>query len=195
MNLETEKDIIQLISNDSFMMEILTAASTLRLPDWSICAGFVRSKIWDELHGYGRTSMPDIDVVYFDKNNINEGEEKRLEKLLAALLPDVPWSVKNEARMHVRNDINPYLNTEDAISKFPETCTALGVYLDKNEELHLIAPHGIQDVLAMIVRPTPLFNNSSVLMKVYEQRIRNKKWHLIWDMVTYAVKTDEGKYN
>ncbi len=30
-------------------MEILETANSLNLPDWWICAGFVRSKIWDTL--------------------------------------------------------------------------------------------------------------------------------------------------
>ena len=34
------------------MMDLLKGAKSLNLPDWWICAGFVRSKIWDVLHGF-----------------------------------------------------------------------------------------------------------------------------------------------
>ena len=65
------------------MIEILQAASTLGLPDWWICAGFVRSKIWDVLHGFmERTWTPDVDIIYFDPANIDENFEKDLEKKL-----------------------------------------------------------------------------------------------------------------
>lgn len=102
-------------------MEIIKAASKLNLPDWWICAGFVRSIIWDTLHGFEkRTNTPDVDVIYFDDKNIDEKTEKKLEAELRTILPDIPWSVKNEARMHVINDIPPYISSEDAISKFPE---------------------------------------------------------------------------
>ncbi len=34
-----EMDILNLIKEDKWMMDILEAASTLNLPDWWICAG------------------------------------------------------------------------------------------------------------------------------------------------------------
>ncbi len=40
-----EEAIISLIKDDQWMMEVLQAARSLNLPDWWICAGFVRSKM------------------------------------------------------------------------------------------------------------------------------------------------------
>lgn len=75
--MQTTEDIKNLILEDKWMMDILGAAQQLDLPDWWICAGFVRSKIWDALHGYiERTPLEDIDVIYFDANNKEESEEK-----------------------------------------------------------------------------------------------------------------------
>ncbi len=52
------------------MMDILRAAQALQLPDWWVCAGFVRATIWDALHGYKvRTPTPVIDLIYFDPDN------------------------------------------------------------------------------------------------------------------------------
>jgi hypothetical protein len=81
MHIKNEIDIIKLVSEDRWMMEILKAVTSLNLPDWWVCAGFVRSKIWDTLHGFTeRTTIPDIDVIYFDETKLDEIEEKRLEK-------------------------------------------------------------------------------------------------------------------
>jgi uncharacterized protein len=75
--LKSEEDIIKVISEDEWMMNLLKAAKTLNLPDWWICAGFVRSKIWDVQHHYRlRTPLPDIDVIYFDSKKVDELEEK-----------------------------------------------------------------------------------------------------------------------
>src|SRR3990167_2279381 len=64
----TEKDIIHIIREDEWMMSVLRIAEGLHLPDWWIGAGFVRSKVWDHLHGYKeRTPLPDVDIIYFDK--------------------------------------------------------------------------------------------------------------------------------
>ncbi|MGM9968035.1 MAG: nucleotidyltransferase family protein, partial [Rummeliibacillus sp.] len=84
--LRNEEDVIKLIQCDEKMMEILNVASTLNLPDWWICAGFVRSKIWDTLHEFkDRTETPDVDVIYFDKTKIDEDFEKELENKLIKL--------------------------------------------------------------------------------------------------------------
>lgn len=182
--LKNKDDVIQLIQSDDTIMEIIQAASTLNLPDWWICAGFVRSKIWDVLHEFKeRTVTQDVDVIYFDPANIDENDEKILEKKLRSILPNVPWSVKNQARMHVVNQIPPYTSCEDAISKFPETATALGVKLDNANHLVLTAPCGIEDVLNLEVKPTPFFTETKERAAIYEDRIVKKNWKAIWHKI------------
>ncbi|MCM3575327.1 nucleotidyltransferase family protein [Mesobacillus subterraneus] len=184
MLLKKKEDVIKLIQTDEGMMEIIHAASSLDLPDWWICAGFVRSKIWDTLHGFKESTLtPDIDVIYFEPANIDEDFEKTLEAELKTLMPDVPWSVKNQARMHVVNQIPPYTSSEDAISKFPETATALGVKLDKEKRLILTAPCGLEDVLHMEIKPTPFFTETRERAAIYEERLIKKNWTAKWPMV------------
>jgi len=185
MIIKNDKDIIQLIKEDEWMIDILKAVKSLNLPDWWVCAGFVRSKIWDTLHGFKeRTPIPDIDVIYFDDTNMDELEEKKFEMRLRNILPNVPWSVKNEARMHIVNNISPYSSSVDAISKFPETATSLGVKLDEKDDIILVAPWGVDDVINMEVKPTPYFKESKELSQIYEERITKKNWKDIW----YKVK-------
>lgn len=182
--INNKEDIIKLIQSDNKMMEIIKAASKLDLPDWWICAGFVRSKIWDTLHGFNnRTNTPDVDVIYFDAKNTNEDVEKRLEDKLKSIMPNIPWSVKNEARMHVVNNIPPYTSSEDAISKFPETATALAVKLDKENNLVLTAPCGIDDVINLELKPTPYFKETKERVAIYEERIIKKNWKAIWHKI------------
>lgn len=182
--LKNKEDVIKLIQSDEKLMEIIKAASTLNLPDWWICAGFIRSKIWDTLHGFNeRTETPDVDVIYFDNTNINENFEKELENKLISIIPNIPWSVKNEARMHVLNNLPPYTSSEDAISKFPETATALGVKLDKDHNLVLTSPCGIDDVINLELKPTPFFIETKELAAIYEERIIKKNWKAIWHKI------------
>lgn len=182
--IQTENDILQLVKEDKWMMDILRTAKTLQLPDWWVCAGFVRSKIWDSLHGFKeRTPTSDIDVIYFDEESTDESVEKRLEERLKTIHPNVPWSVKNEARMHVRNNIPPYSSAVDAISKFPETATALGLKLDDEDNLVLAAPCGLEDVLHLQVKPTPFFMGTKELARIYEERIIKKNWKSIWHKI------------
>jgi hypothetical protein len=185
MKIENESDVIQSVISDKWMMDILKATSSLNLPDCWVCAGIVRSKIWDTLHGFSnRTSIPDVDVVYFDPMNLDELEEKRLEEVLHNILPSVPWSVKNEARMHIVNGMPPYASTVDAISKFPETATALGLKLDLHGDVIVTAPCGIHDVINLEVKPTPYFKQNEKLAKIYEDRISKKNWKATWNLIS-----------
>ncbi|SDJ80848.1 nucleotidyltransferase family protein [Sediminibacillus albus] len=181
MSVKTEEDIIELIQADEWMMEIIHTAGKLHLPDWWICAGFVRSKIWDSLHHFEkRTKLSDVDVIYFDRENIDENTEKQLESELKRMFPDVPWSVKNEARMHLINGLPPYSSAVDAMAKFPETATALGIKADEKQNIVLAAPHGIKDVINLEVKPTPFFAANNRLMAIYQSRLRYKNWQAVW---------------
>ena len=180
----TEKTIISLIREDKWMMEILECTKSLNLPDWWICAGFIRSKIWDVLHDFGeRTALSDIDVIYFDPTNIDVLQEKKIEEQLKCLIPNIPWSVKNEARMHVKSNMPPYFSSVDAISKFPETATALGVKLDEKDNVILTAPYGIRDVINLEVKPTPYFIESEERAEIYDGRITIKNWKSTWNKI------------
>lgn len=184
MTINNEEDILQVISEDKWMMELLKTVKTINLPYWWICAGFVRSKIWDVLHGFNtRTPLSDIDVIYYDPADTNEAIEKRIEGRLRELMPNVPWSVKNQARMHVINNLPPFTSSIDGISKFPETVTALGVKLSNQNDIELTAPWGIVDVINLKVKPTPLYVETKELMKIYENRVKKKNWDSIWHNV------------
>jgi len=182
--IKNEEDILRIIKEDEWMMSILRTVTTLNLSDWWICAGFVRSKIWDELHGFStRTPLADIDVIYFDSSNLDESEEKKIEDYLKSLMPAIPWSVKNQARMHLKNNMPPYSSSVDGISKFPETATALGVKLDERNNIIMTAPWGIQDAINLEVKPTPLYVESEELKNIYNKRVTKKNWESIWKKV------------
>lgn len=78
----TESDILNLIKNDKWMMDILRIAERLNLPDWAIAAGFVRNKVWDYLHGYNNPCVDtaDIDLVYYDPKGNDQKADEALSK-------------------------------------------------------------------------------------------------------------------
>jgi len=182
--LQNEENIIELIENDPWMMDILKTVQKLELPDAWVCAGFVRSKIWDTLHDFSeRTKLNDIDVIYYDPKNTGEEREKQYERKLNGLDSTLPWSVKNQARMHVLSNFAPYTSSKDGIAHFPETATALGVRLDEQGKLILSAPHGVRDVLAMEVLPTLAFQKSTSHKQIYLDRVTQKNWSALWRKV------------
>jgi len=185
-HLKTEVELKHLIAADRWMMEILATVERLELPDSWICAGFIRSKVWDYLHHYeSRTPLGDIDVIYFDKANLSEKDEKKYEQKLREYLQNEPWSVKNQARMHVVNNTKPYQSSIDGVAHFPETPTAIGIRLN-NGILQIAAPYGIQHLISGIVAPTPYFQKDTPMHEIYKRRIQQKNWISIWPKLQIA---------
>lgn len=192
----TEEDIIDLIKKDKWMMDVLRAAESLHLPDWWIGAGFVRSKVWDFVSGYKkRTPLPDIDIIYFDKSDFSEDEtgnfstkaEDEYQEQLKSLNSSIKWSVTNQARMHLLHKTKPYKNSEEGLSEWSETATCIGVSL-KKEKLELIAPHGIGDLVNLIVRPIPKYAEKYRHdPNIFESRMKEKKWLEKWPKLKIVV--------
>ncbi|MEQ3499532.1 nucleotidyltransferase family protein [Tenacibaculum sp. SSH1-16] len=176
MKTDFTPQFISIIENDAWMLRILETVRNLHLPDCWIGAGFIRNKIWDYKHNNKRTSLNDVDVIYFDESDTSKARELALEEQLKAINPTVNWSVKNQARMHVRNGHSPYKNCYEAISYWPETATAVAIQLNYDSQIEYIAPYGLDDVFNLIVRPTPNFD-----LTTYRNRITNKGWKDTWE--------------
>ena len=176
--MRADTDVLALIGTDQWMMAVLEAVRGLDLPDCWVGAGFVRRKIWDRLHGYTRaTPLDDIDVLYFQPDDPSVAAEQRIEALLHAAMPGQPWSAKNQARMHLRNGDQPYRGTGDAMRYWLETPTCVAVRMDKSGVLELIAPYGLDDLVNMIVRPTPAGQRRD---EAYRARLESKNWLQNW---------------
>lgn len=176
--LRTEADIRAFILSDPWRKSVLDAAASLRLPDWAVGAGFVRNPVWDALMGRDMpTPVADVDVLYFDPSGITRESERAREAQLHRLMPEVPWSVKNQARMHRRNSDRPYRDTLDGIRHWLETPTAVAIRLTEGGEAELLAPFGIGDLLGMVIRPTP---SGQRRRDAYVERIRAKRLAERW---------------
>ena len=181
--MDSAGDVLRLIAGDPWRRCILETVRALELPDSWVGAGFVRALVWDHLHGYSEaTPLDDVDVVYYDADRTDRQVERRHEERLADLWPAdqrlVPWSVKNQARMHVRNGDAPYRNTADALCHWLETPTAVAVRMDPAGALQLLAPLGVDDLLAMRIAPTPHAQNRR--LGAYRKRVLSKPWARQW---------------
>ncbi|XRE42289.1 hypothetical protein ACIVBQ_000493 [Tenacibaculum discolor] len=176
MKTDFTTELVTIIKSDTWMLSILEAVHSLHLPDCWIGAGFVRNKVWDYKHNNKRTSLNDIDVIYFDENDITKTRELAFEEQLKTINPTVNWSVKNQARMHLRNGHSPYKNCYEAISYWPETATAIAIQLNTNNQIEFIAPHGLDDLFNLVVKPTPNFD-----LITYRNRVTNKGWKDTWN--------------
>lgn len=163
-----------LLEADELRMAALSAVADLALPDGWIGAGFVRDAVWDHLHGRsGAPPAGDIDVLWFDPETADQAADRSLEEKLAAALPCYDWSVKNQARMHVRNGDAPYVSVADAMTHWPETATAVAARLVVGC-VEICAPLGLDDLFAMRLRPTASFSGRK--HQIFRERLSSKRW-------------------
>ena len=155
-------------------MATLRAVASLGLPDGWIAAGAVRNAVWDALHLYARsTPLADVDVIWFDPAQIDSDLDRALEARLTAMVPGVAWSVKNQARMHVRNGHSPYADCRDAMRFWPETATGIAARLTDTGAVEIQSAYGLDDLLGLVLRPS---GNEAL----FRERVAAKRWVETW---------------
>ncbi len=166
-----------IIEMRSDLKGILSSLESYREGLW-VGGGIFRNAVWDTIHGYDAwTAVEDVDVVYYDAEHLDKAFDTKLESELTARFPSQNWSVKNQARMHLHNSESQYSSLEDAISKWPETCTAFCVKLESSGDINVISPHGLTDLFSLIIRPTPSFVGRKDRIA---SRIAEKHWLHKW---------------
>ena len=178
---------LQTLARESaWMMEALRAARSLGLESWCIGAGAVRNLVWDALHGRAEPSaLADVDLAYFDAASLQAEQEQALQARLQTLCPALPWEVCNQARVHLwfeayfGHAVEPLHSLEEAVASWPEYATAVGLWLDDEDAIHVIAPHGLDDLFAGIVRRNP----RRVSIATYRQRVAQKRYAERWPRV------------
>ena len=169
----------RMLAEDAWRWHLLGLVRSLRLPDCWIGAGFVRSAVWDRLHGREATAPAgDVDVLWFDPARTEPATDAAIEATLRGLAPGVAWSVKNQARMHRRNGDAPYASACDAMRHWPETATAVAARRTGAEDCGIAAPYGLEDLFGGILRPTPGFAGDR--LGIVLGRIAAKRWLERW---------------
>ncbi len=169
-----QQRIVNLIENDQFRMRALSVVEKLNLPDWLIAAGFVRNLIWDDCFSK-QTQVNDIDVIYFCREDMSEARDELLEEQLKAICPEFPWSVKNQARMHIKNGDDPYQDTLDAMRYWPEKQTSIGVKLDAGGNVDVKHCFDIDIQFSGQINRNPARSK-----EIFERRVSAKRWVDIW---------------
>ena len=186
--LKNETEILDSFRENSEMMAILTIIRDLELKDSWLAAGSVRNFIWNllsEKPAFDRET--DVDVIFFDPE-VSYEETLAIENKLREDFPQYQWELKNQAYMHQHSPHTaPYRNSCDAMSKYPERCTAVGLSMQADATLELFAPYGLEDILNFQVRPTPHFLENQDRMKLYQQRLSKKNWQEKWKNLTFKI--------
>src|SRR5690348_2717549 len=147
------------------LMQVLSVARRLGLPDWLVFSGAVYQPVLNHLTGrpldYG---IKDYDLAYFDASDLSyEAEDAVIRRVRAAF--DEPLrsivEVRNQARVHLWFEAKfgevygPLSSTAEALERFASPTFAVGVRLEPDDRFHIEAPFGLADLFALRLRPNP----------------------------------------
>lgn len=164
---------MSILEENKDLMIILDYLAKLNLPNFYIAAGSIFQTIWNYYDNrplnYG---IKDIDIIYYDKDNLTKEVEQKLENQIIDFLKqqnlNYEVDIHNEARMHLwkkeneNKDIDQYQNSEDAIAKWIATVHAIGI-TKENGQIKVYAPYGLSDIFSRTIRPIKHKGNSQEL--------------------------------
>src|SRR6266403_1776837 len=147
------------------LMQVLSVARHLSLPDWLVFSGAIYQPVLNQLTGrpldYG---IKDYDLGYFDASDLSyDAEDAVIHRVRAAF--DEPLrsmvEVRNQARVHIWFEAKfgevygPLSSTAEALERFASATFAVGVRLESDDRLDIVAPFGLADLFALRLRPNP----------------------------------------
>ena len=108
-----------------------------------------------------------------------KAQEQKIERELAALVPEANWQVKNQARMHLAHNHSRYRDCCEAISYWIERETCVAVRLAANDDIDVLATFGLSANFAGTISINPAFPRHDV----FKQRTSAKNWQRDWPML------------
>jgi hypothetical protein len=140
------------------------------LPNAWVGAGIIFQNVWNVIHGYDfNTFIKDIDVLYWDENDLSwQSENSYIQALTESLSEmNIPFDVKNIARVHLWYEERfgipkaRYHSVQESISTWPVIGACMAMRMNKGQ-LEFIAPFGFQDMFSLRVRPNKILVNQTI---------------------------------
>jgi len=162
---ESRERLTAILRATAPLMQVLSVARRLCLPDWLVFLGAVYQPVLNHLTGrpldYG---IKDYDLGYFDASDLSYEAEDAVIRRVKAAFDEPLWSmveVRNQARVHLWFEAKfgeaygPLSSTAEALERFASATFAVGVRLEPDDRLHIEAPFGLADLFALRLRPNP----------------------------------------
>jgi hypothetical protein len=147
------------------LMRALRVARHLSLPDWLVFSGAIYQPVLNHLTGrpldYG---IKDYDLGYLDASDLSyEAEDAvicRVRPLSTSRCG--AWSrfatkracISGSRRSSARH-YGPLSCTAEALERFASATFAVGVRMEPDDRLHIVAPFGLADLFALRLVPNP----------------------------------------
>jgi uncharacterized protein len=186
-----------IIRTDSDLMELLTRLREMRLPQWRLVAGCLYQTVWNVLTDRPRgTGIQDYDLIYFDDHDLSWDAEDAVIRQIADATSDCvgPVEVRNQARVHLWFEsrfgvpYSPLRCADDALHRYASLVHAIGVRLEDDDRLDIVAPFGLDDLFAMVIRPNRTLDNAA------SHTLKAARAQAIWPEVTVIPWNAKGAH-
>lgn len=183
----TQSDVLALIRGSNHTMKLLKTVQQSDMTDAWLSAGSIRNLIWDHLEGKSEpTPMNDVDVIYYDPDNITKEHEKAWDAHLTSITPNIPWECKNQARMHKKHGFEPATSVAEGMSRWVYKSCAIAARLTDDGEIELMSPFAdwLECTASHKLHATPvMLETNPELPKIHYV---NKGWDQKWPNLTLA---------
>jgi hypothetical protein len=147
------------------LIRVLQQARALDLPDWLVFSGAVYQPVLNHLTGRDPSfGIKDYDLGYFDASDLSyDAEDAVIRRAAGAFEPDLSplVEVRNQARVHLWFEgkfgevYSPLRGSAEALERFVSPLFAVGVRLEADDRLTVLAPFGLDDLFELRLRPNP----------------------------------------
>lgn len=181
-------ELAELIRSSPWLLDVLTVVRDAGLPDAWIGAGVLRDLVWGQRYGSGFNprDVRDVDVAFFDPDDLTPGNDLAATELLRRHEPAVPWEATNQAAVHTwyagdfgTGPVAALGSVAEAVATWPETATCVAARLDTAGTLHVCAPLGLDDLLNGVWRRNP----RRVTVELSRARLARHQPHRRWPKV------------
>lgn len=157
--------LVDMVRAAPTLMTVLTVVRDLQLHDPLVFSGAVYQTVWNAITGRPADhGIKDFDVGYFDADTSLAAEDRVIRAVASALDDELRplVEVRNQARVHLwfpakfGHPYDPLTSTAEALTRFVCPAFAVGVRMEEDGSLTVVAPFGLEDVFAMRLRANPL---------------------------------------
>lgn len=162
MSLEARLETI--VRASPSLMTVLEGLRALDFPQWRLVSGAVYQSVWNDVTGRPSDhGLKDYDALYFDPDPSWDAEDVFIRRAAEAFAPPLRdmVEVRNQGRVHLwfegkfGEPYPPLSSADEAVERFLAPAFAVGVRLEKDGRLDVLAPFGLEDCFAMRLRPNP----------------------------------------
>ena len=159
---EQEAALETILRADAAVWPAIKRARELDLPDWMIVSGAIYNTVWNHLTGKpAGHGIRDVDLFYHDASDLSWEAEDRIIRAGAEHFSglSLPVEIRNQARVHLwytqrfGGVVPPFTCSAHALGYFAAETHAVGVRLDADDRLAIVAPFGLDHVFSFRMVP------------------------------------------